>query len=62
MRTANSLPPFLACKQVFLPSDPLTSGLRLRSVLPLMLCFIPAFLLLGIVPTVVSAVTSALTL
>jgi pilus assembly protein TadC len=33
-----------------------------RSVLPLMLCFIPAFLLLGIVPTVVSAVTSALAL
>lgn len=32
-----------------------------RSVLPLMLCFIPAFLLLGIVPTVVSAVLSALT-
>lgn len=31
-----------------------------RSVLPLMLCFIPAFLLLGIVPTVVSAVLSAL--
>jgi pilus assembly protein TadC len=33
-----------------------------RSVLPLMLCFIPAFLLLGIVPTVVSAVWSALAL
>ena len=32
------------------------------SVLPLMLCFIPAFLLLGIVPTVVSAVWSALAL
>ncbi len=33
-----------------------------HSVLPLMLCFIPAFLLLGIVPTVVSAVWSALAL
>lgn len=31
-----------------------------RSVLPLMLCFIPAFLLLGIVPTLVSAVLAAL--
>ena len=31
-----------------------------RSVLPLMLCFIPAFLLLGVVPTVVSAVMNAL--
>ena len=31
-----------------------------RSVLPLMICFIPAFLLLGIVPTVASAVTNAL--
>ena len=31
-----------------------------RSVLPLMVCFIPAFLLIGIVPTVVSAVLSAL--
>lgn len=31
-----------------------------RSVLPLMICFIPAFLLLGIVPTVASAVMSAL--
>ena len=31
-----------------------------RSVLPLMVCFIPAFLLLGIVPTVVSAVLNAL--
>ena len=30
-----------------------------RSVLPLMTCFIPAFLLVGIVPTVVSAVLSA---
>ena len=31
-----------------------------RSVLPLMMCFIPAFLLLGIVPAVVSAVFHAL--
>ncbi len=31
-----------------------------RSVLPLMICFIPAFLLLGIVPTVASAVLNAL--
>ena len=31
-----------------------------RSVLPLMTCFIPAFLLLGVVPTVVSALTAAL--
>jgi hypothetical protein len=31
-----------------------------RSVFPLMLCFIPSFLLLGIVPTVVSAVLAAL--
>jgi hypothetical protein len=31
-----------------------------RSVLPLMICFIPAFLLLGVVPTVVSALTAAL--
>jgi pilus assembly protein TadC len=31
-----------------------------RSVLPLMVCFIPAFMLLGVVPTVVSAVTRAL--
>lgn len=31
-----------------------------RSVLPLMVCFIPAFLLLGVVPTVVSALTAAL--
>ncbi|GAA1426268.1 type II secretion system F family protein [Microlunatus lacustris] len=30
-----------------------------RSVLPLMTCFIPAFLLLGVVPTVVSAVLRA---
>jgi pilus assembly protein TadC len=31
-----------------------------RSVLPLMTCFIPSFMLLGVVPTVVSAVTHAL--
>ena len=30
-----------------------------RSVLPLMTCFLPAFLLLGVVPTVVSAILSA---
>jgi pilus assembly protein TadC len=33
-----------------------------RSVLPLMICFLPAFLLLGIVPTVVSAVLQAVRL
>jgi pilus assembly protein TadC len=31
-----------------------------RSVLPLMTCFLPAFLLLGVVPTVVSALGAAL--
>jgi pilus assembly protein TadC len=31
-----------------------------RSVMPLMICFIPAFLLIGIVPTVASAIMSAL--
>jgi pilus assembly protein TadC len=31
-----------------------------RSVLPLMICFIPSFLLLGVVPTVVSSVVAAL--
>lgn len=31
-----------------------------RSVLPLMMCFIPAFLLLGVVPTVASAIMNAL--
>jgi hypothetical protein len=30
-----------------------------RSVLPLMTCFLPAFLLLGVLPTVVSAVLHA---
>ena len=33
-----------------------------RSVLPLMTCFIPAFLLLGVVPTVASALARALAL
>ena len=32
-----------------------------RSVLPLMTCFLPAFLLIGIVPAVVSAISHALT-
>jgi Flp pilus assembly protein TadB len=31
-----------------------------RSVLPLMMCFLPAFLLIGIVPAVVSAISQAL--
>jgi len=31
-----------------------------RSVLPLMICFIPSFLLLGVVPTVVSSLVAAL--
>ncbi|GAA2092457.1 hypothetical protein GCM10009841_01430 [Microlunatus panaciterrae] len=31
-----------------------------RSVLPLMICFLPAFFLIGIVPTVVSAMAAAL--
>ena len=31
-----------------------------RSVLPLMMCFLPAFLLIGIVPAVVSAISAAL--
>ena len=31
-----------------------------RSVLPLMVCFIPSFMLLGVVPTVVSAIVHAL--
>lgn len=35
-------------------------GVGVRSVLPLMVCFIPAFLLLGVVPTVVSALSRAL--
>jgi len=34
-------------------------GVGVRSVLPMMTCFIPAFLLLGVVPTVVSAVVQA---
>jgi hypothetical protein len=31
-----------------------------RSVLPLMTCFIPSFLLLGVVPTVVSTLAGVL--
>lgn len=31
-----------------------------RSVMPLMICFIPSFLLLGVVPTIVSALANAL--
>lgn len=37
-------------------------GVGVRSVMPLMVCFIPAFLLIGIVPTVASAITNALRL
>ena len=37
-------------------------GVGVRSVLPLMTCFIPAFLLLGVVPTVASALARALSL
>lgn len=37
-------------------------GVGVRSVLPLMTCFIPAFLLLGVVPTVASALARALAL
>jgi hypothetical protein len=32
---------------------------RVRSVLPMMMCFIPSFMLLGIVPAIVSAVFNA---
>ena len=35
------------------------SILRARSVLPMMMCFIPSFMLLGIVPAIVSAVFNA---
>jgi pilus assembly protein TadC len=38
----------------------LARAVGVRSVLPLMMCFIPSFLLLGIVPAVVSAVLNAL--
>jgi pilus assembly protein TadC len=38
----------------------LARAVGVRSVLPLMMCFIPSFLLLGIVPAVVSAVFNAL--
>ncbi len=34
-------------------------GVGVRSVLPLMVCFIPSFMLLGVVPTVVSAIAQA---
>jgi hypothetical protein len=32
---------------------------RVRSVLPMIMCFIPSFMLLGIVPAIVSAVFNA---
>jgi hypothetical protein len=35
------------------------SLLRVRSVLPMMMYFIPSFMLLGIVPAIVSAVFNA---
>lgn len=35
-------------------------GIGVRSVWPMMLCFLPAFMLLGVVPTVASAVLHAL--
>ena len=38
----------------------LARAVGVRSVLPLMMCFIPSFLLLGIVPAVVSAVVNAI--
>lgn len=38
----------------------LARSVGVRSVLPLMTCFIPAFLLLGVVPTVVSALVAVL--
>ncbi|HET8915292.1 MAG TPA: type II secretion system F family protein [Propionibacteriaceae bacterium] len=38
----------------------LARAVGVRSVLPLMMCFIPSFLLLGIIPAVVSAVFNAL--
>lgn len=34
-------------------------GVGVRSVLPLMVCFIPSFMLVGVVPTVVSAIAEA---
>jgi hypothetical protein len=36
-----------------------TRGVRVRSMLPMMMCFIPSFMLLGIVPAIVSAVFNA---
>jgi hypothetical protein len=44
------------------PSDPpmyQKSILCVRSVLPMIMCFIPSFMLLGIVPAIVSAVFNA---
>ena len=35
-------------------------GVGVRSVLPLMMCFLPSFMLLGVVPTVISAIRHAL--
>jgi hypothetical protein len=35
------------------------SILGVRSVLPMIMCFIPSFMLLGIVPAIVSAVFNA---
>jgi len=37
----------------------LARGVGVRSVLPMMICFIPSFMLLGLVPAVVSAIFSA---
>jgi pilus assembly protein TadC len=37
----------------------LARGVGVRSVLPMMICFIPSFMLLGIVPAVVSAIFNA---
>jgi hypothetical protein len=34
-------------------------GVRVRSMLPMIMCFIPSFMLLGIVPAIVSAVFNA---
>jgi hypothetical protein len=34
-------------------------GVPVRSVLPMIMCFIPSFMLLGIVPAIVSAVFNA---
>ena len=37
----------------------LARGVGVRSVLPMMICFIPSFMLLGVVPAVVSAIFNA---